>query len=362
MRADEHPQESKRLEELASYDILDTPQDVAFDDIVGLATRICEAPVGLISLVAEGRQWFKSEQGLGEPETDLDRSICAHAIQQSDIFEIPDTLKDERTLDNPICVGDPNLRFYAGAPLITSSGLPLGTLCILDYKPRTLTDLQKTTLRILADQVVARMEGKRALRLAEVQQKEVDHRVKNSLQSIASYARLLGLDAKEEETKLALSTLRSRIETVAALHEALYQSGTDSLIDLGNYLSRVTRLLQNNTPDNIRIKLDPVKARVHSRTATACAVILNEVVANAVKHAFPDGQDGEVTIRCERDADDYRLVCIDNGVGMDDEATPGLGLRIIDSAVNQLGGELERLTLDTGGHGIAITLPMTVDD
>ncbi len=128
--------EVERLEALARYEILDTPREPQFDDVARLAADIFEAPIAVVNLIAEGRQWFKAEVGIGADELPLDVSICAHAILQPGIFVVPDTTQDARFVRNPLVSGEPGLRFYAGALLETPEGLPLGTVCVLDTKPR----------------------------------------------------------------------------------------------------------------------------------------------------------------------------------------------------------------------------------
>lgn len=156
--------ESERLTALAAYDILDTPRERDFDDIAELASEVCGTPIAVVNLIGEGRQWFKAEIGLGVRETPLDTSFCAHAILQSDFMMIPDATKDSRFECNPLVTGEPGLRFYAGALLKTSDELPLGTLCVLDFKPRELTPLQERTLRVLARQVMKQLDLRQALR------------------------------------------------------------------------------------------------------------------------------------------------------------------------------------------------------
>src|SRR5918997_1341778 len=142
--------EEDRLAALRRYAILDTPCEPDFDDIVRLAAQACEAPVAVISLVDDRRQWFKAEIGLDVRETSLIESMCARAILQPGLFIVADASKDPRFDDNPVVKGKPYLRFYAGARLDTPEGLPLGALCILDTKPRQdLTDGQKFALEVL---------------------------------------------------------------------------------------------------------------------------------------------------------------------------------------------------------------------
>ncbi len=147
--------ESERLSALHALHILDTEPDPAFDQITELASELCDCPIALVSLVDEKRQWFKSRHGLQACETERDLSFCAHAILQNDIFEVPNALEDDRFADHPAVIGDPYVRFYAGAPLIGAQGHAFGTLCIVDTKPRQLTKRQRSVLQKLADQVNA---------------------------------------------------------------------------------------------------------------------------------------------------------------------------------------------------------------
>lgn len=156
--------EKKRLNVLWQYEVLDTVPEEVFDDLTELAARICEAPIALISLVDEKRQWFKSRVGTPVQETSRDISFCAHAIQQSDLFIVPDATKDPRFADNPLVKSDPKIRFYAGAPLITPDGYALGTLCVIDKVPRELRPDQKQALIILGRHVVSQLELRRRSR------------------------------------------------------------------------------------------------------------------------------------------------------------------------------------------------------
>lgn len=153
--------ESERLAALQRYHILDTPPDMEFDDLTALASQICEAPISLISLVDAHRQWFKSRRGVEGSETPRTVAFCAHAILQSDILIVPDTLTDERFVDNPLVTHEPHLRFYAGVPLVTSDNYALGTLCVADRVPRSLSPAQQASLQALARQVVAQLELRR---------------------------------------------------------------------------------------------------------------------------------------------------------------------------------------------------------
>ena len=164
--------EAKRLKVLWQYEVLDTVPEELFDDLTELAAQICEAPIALISLVDEKRQWFKSRVGITVSETSRDISFCAYAITQNDLFIVPDALRDERFAHSPLVTSDPKIRFYAGAPLITPDGHALGTLCVIDKVPRELRLEQKQALRTLARHVVSQLELRRRSReLATVREK-----------------------------------------------------------------------------------------------------------------------------------------------------------------------------------------------
>jgi GAF domain-containing protein len=199
MNAKTPQNEKRRLTVLWEYEVLDTIPEEVFDSLTELAARICEAPIALISLVDEKRQWFKSRVGTNVKETSRDVSFCAHAIQQTDLFIVPDATKDERFAQNPLVTSDPRIRFYAGAPLITPDGYALGTLCVIDKVPRELRPDQKQALTILARHVVSQLELRRRSReLAAVRQ-----------QSEASKCELENLRAQLTETKRELARVKS---------------------------------------------------------------------------------------------------------------------------------------------------------
>ncbi len=154
--------ERRRLDTLALYRVLDTASERVFDDLTELAATICEAPISLVSLVDESRQWFKSRHGVDVAETPRSEAFCAHAILEDDIMVVEDAAGDGRFLTNPLVTGDMHIRFYAGAPLKVASGDRVGTLCVIDRKPRTLSAVQRRALSVLRDAVVAQLELRRA--------------------------------------------------------------------------------------------------------------------------------------------------------------------------------------------------------
>ncbi|GAA3923523.1 LytTR family transcriptional regulator DNA-binding domain-containing protein [Hymenobacter algoricola] len=167
--------ETERLEALRNYQILDTPAETVFNDLVQLAAYICGTPASMVSMIDADRQWYKATTGLDRPESmPRDLSVCQYAMLAEDVVEIEDMAQNAFFRDNKLVTEDLKIRFYAGAPLITPEGLPLGTLCATDTVPHRLTEAQRGALRILAREVVAHLELRRARTQLELEQRKLE--------------------------------------------------------------------------------------------------------------------------------------------------------------------------------------------
>ncbi len=354
MLAPPHPRQPERLAALNSYEILDTDPEKPFDDIVALIARICDTEVALISLVDADRQWMKAEVGAGLHETPLEMSICSHVILQQEFVEIPDTRLDPRTVDNPVCGGAFNMRFYAGALLVSDNGLPLGTLCVLDGTPKRLTPLQRDAMRVMAAQVMTQLDLRRTLKRAEAMRHEVDHRVKNSLQAVSSLTRLQARALTSTEARDALDQVQRRVETVAALHDLLYRTDAGDMVDLRDYFANITEFIAASCPDNVTLVCEADSIRIRSDQAAALGVIMNEFATNSLKYAFADGRGGTLSMTARIGADGMAQVDLrDDGPGRDASAAPagtGIGMKIIETSVDQLGGSYVIHDGDSGMH------------
>ncbi|MGJ8641567.1 MAG: GAF domain-containing sensor histidine kinase [Opitutaceae bacterium] len=351
--------ESERLTALLQLKILDTPPEESYDKLTRLAASICDVPIALVSLVDEERQWFKSKVGLAVDETHRDYSFCAHCIQDRGMMEVPDAMEDSRFRDNPLVTGDPNIRFYAGVPLITKGGLPLGSLCVIDVRPRELTDLQRETLDVLSNQVSALLE----LRLANERLNEffriVSHDLRSPFNGLIGLTEILGAELE------ALSVAEVR-ELVSALH----QSSTEAFIMLEKLLDwskfeagdmlyapsevQVRELAENavgilaaslqEKDIEFSIEIDPSLSVFAD--ATMLATIIRNLASNALKFT-PEG--GQIRITAHQENAEHIWISVaDRGVGM---AAPLLEMiRSNTSSLSSCG------TIGEQGHGLGLQL------
>jgi anti-sigma regulatory factor (Ser/Thr protein kinase) len=290
--------EQARLGALRRYRILDTDPEAGFDDLTLLASHICNTPIALISLIDENRQWFKSQRGLdGVRETERSVAFCTHAIQQPTIMEVPDTREDERFRHNPFVTGQPHIRFYAGAPLVTPDGYALGTLCVVDTEPRRLSPDQMRALDALRHQVQAQLELR--LGLNELQH-ALDER-----------------DRAEVQQAALIAELRSSLEKVDKLVALMPFTSTCALnivvpaepASIPRVSEGVKQLLQGKGWQEEQIM--PVE------------LALDEALANAIRHGCKDDPTKQVQCIVSIDASGEVVIAVrDPGPGFEPSAVP----------------------------------------
>lgn len=317
MKTPNCPGEDSRLEALEQYGILDTPREEEFDQITHLARHICDTPVAIISLVTADRQWFKSRVGLDADESPLDVSICVHAILESDLLVVPDTTEDPRFSNSPLVIGDPYYRFYAGAQLRTPDGYALGTLCVLDTRPRQLTEHQLQALRMLADQVMHLLELRRTLnrqaqtttRLQQrieahhTNRRMVSHDLRSPLTAVHLAAQQLTIDPDEETTaQIARHVLKATEkmnilidELLGDTPESVITSDRCSPVHLVDEIIELFRLPAKNADIDLKVRIEEALSLVRCDPHRTFQV-LNNLVSNAIKFSSP-GATVTITVR-----------------------------------------------------------------
>jgi len=318
--------EQARLAALRRYRILDTDPEQAFDDLALLASQICGTPMATLTLVDENRQWFKSELGIGVRETARSIAFCAHAIKQPDIMEVPDARDDERFKDNPMVVGAPHIRFYAGAPLITPDGHALGTLCVADTQPRRLTADQRRALDALRRQAQAQLELRRNLDELETALAERDR-------------------AESEQAEL-IGELRGSLERV------------DKLSALMPYCSICEmNIVIPAEPASIPKVSEGVKQLLQGKgwsedDLMPIELALDEALANAIRHGCKNDPSKQVQCMVTSDAKGEVVIVVrDPGPGFDAAGVPnplegenvlkssGRGVFLINQLMDEVGFE-----------------------
>lgn len=371
-----HPQEHKRLEELLRYEVLDTEAESALDELTQLASAICGTSISLVSLVDQDRQWFKSKVGLDAEQTDREIAFCSHAILQEGVFEIPNATLDERFHDNPLVTGAPDIRFYAGAPLVTPSGMPIGTLCVIDSEPKKLTPQQEQALSILAKQVISQLE----LRLHNHQLQRMQQEQEQFFAVMAHDLRspfngILGLSKMMQQKASTLSPEKLAVMSNGILESSLkvYQLLDEMLQWSRNRLGAI-KIEKERVPmipvildttvfmeDSFRLKniniVEDVSENLIAYTdGNMCKTILRNLLANAIKFS-PVG--GTITIALTRDLERMYLSVTDQGPGLSEtikvnlfsnavksmvgshgEAGIGIGLRLCKDFAEQIDGQL----------------------
>ncbi len=332
--------EAERLEELDSFEILDTPPEKPFDVITSIAAQICGTPISFVSLIDEKRQWFKSKTGLEVSETSRDFSFCAHAINTPEqLMMVSDTTKDHRFFDNPFVESSPFIRFYAGAPLVSNAGYALGTLCVLDTKPNELNENQKTALQDLSNQVVNQLELRKSLASLQKRQQELErkteelsrfaHLVSHDLKSpLLGMVHLSEMILEECEGQLnsfgekGLALLKGKAMQAHNLVEGILQNALSDKqaneplkIQLDSFIEKVVEFC--SPPEDVQILIDIQISEVFLDVTILHQVIQN-LLSNAIK--YNDKEKAVVKITAYAEGETLRLSISDNGPGIPKES------------------------------------------
>ncbi|MFG1920909.1 ATP-binding protein [Cryptosporangium sp. NPDC048952] len=391
--------EEARLAVLRGHRILDTDAEPEFDDIALLAAEICGTPIALVSLVDDDRQWFKARFGTDAVQTCRDAAFCAHALEQSDVLEVRDASVDPRFADNPLVTGEPFIRFYAGAPLRVDRGVSLGTVCVIDHQPRSLSSSQRRALRALARHAGAEIElrsyarrtadvTRRVVELEELKNRiltTVSHELRTPLSSIRGYLELLLDDSDPLDPQTGrdfLAVMQRNAHRLTQLVDDMLLAtkvGTEGLevnrtpIDLTELVAAV---VAGSRPlaeaKGLAVMFDKPEPVIVGGSHRELSQALQHVLLNAIKFT----SDGAITVQIA-DRSAPTVIVTDTGSGIDDADLPrlfdpfyrtetaesaaiqgpGLGLTLVRAIVEAHGGEVDLRSRVGTGTSVALRFP-----
>jgi len=376
-----HKEELERLNSLRSYLVLDSESDKEIDCLTELASEICDTPISLVSLVDSDRQWFKSKVGLQASETSRDIAFCAHAIVQSEeMFIIEDATKDDRFFDNPLVVNAPLVIFYAGVVLKSDTNYPLGTLCVIDNKPRKLSDKQIRALKTIARQIMNLLNYKKVLRM----EKELRVQLSEKNRELESFAAIAAHDLKsplinimsiinlfsktyelqiEAKGRVMLDLIEKSAKRLSLMIDGLLQfSKIDGIsllkksnVNLSETITELTALIGNE--NNLKISLHSDFTTIETYPVMLDQILIN-LFTNSLKYSHT--KIAEIELYVSDNPSHYLFIVKDNGPGIDKKyqgaifnlfqtATNkdqfgnkgnGIGLAIVKKIIEKLGGKI----------------------
>lgn len=390
LKSDLPENERERLLALKEYELLDTEAEKDFDDIVALASFICQTPMASITLIDEHRQWFKSQVGLRDKETPRDVAFCSHAILKDEMFIVNDATKDNRFHDNPLVTGHPDIRFYAGIPLTTEEGYNLGTICVIDTKVRELTPEQNSALKILRNQVLKLFELRRKnqmlTQMHELHQRLlsiIGHDLRSPLNSIHGLVSLAEKGITADDFNEFVPRMRKMVDNTRDLLNNLLHWAKNHIegkftdnerLNLNAIVSDVIQtmsdtLKQKNNVVNISIAPD---VHIHANRNT-----FEFVLRNLVQNANKFTTNGTITLTGWVEADAVNISILDSGVGIPQERIDqiftwgkskstkgthgetgsGLGLPMVKEFISEMGGKISVKSVQGKGTTFLISLP-----
>lgn len=388
--------ENERIEALKSYNILDTIPEQEYDNLTLIASQICNTPISLVSLVDPKRQWFKSHHGLDATETPRDLAFCAHAINQpNEVLVVPDSRKDERFHDNPLVLGAPNVIFYAGAPLNTPDGYSLGTLCVIDNKPRNLRKDQIRALRALADQVVILLELRKRNAILEITNSKITdlnerlesfasrltHDLKAPVRSIQTLVQFLKEDYSNKLDIKGIDFLNRIDEKTNYLNTVIkgmlnYSKSENKDVQFEEFdfellIKEIESALKGESEFRVNLKTNKLKNIFQYKFGISCTI--QNLMSNSIK--FCNKDICEIDISIEEDDAHYLIEFSDNGPGIpqnkrlkvfnlfetlgttQNEST-GIGLATVKRILERLDSEITIVDRDDKKEGIKFLIKL----
>lgn len=385
--------EAARLAALESYQLAGTPPEKDFDELAELASKLCDVPMSAITLIDTAQQWLKAKVGLPDSVGPREEAFCAHTILQDEMMIVPDATKDKRFVNNPLVTGNPDIRFYAGMPLINEDGFKLGSLCVIDTKPRQLTETQKSYLTVLAKQVVQQMELRR-----KVSELERLNDANSKLMSVISHdlrsplGSLYGLLEMVERYGLTHDEFRNMIPDVKKGFVAANGLLTNLLEWASSQFSQgeakrapvFLRLLVDQVIKGNELLFEKKGNKVLNRVAVPTMVFVNDnmvkaIVRNLLLNANKFTSDGTLTISAEEKNGLMEVCVADTGAGMppdrlarlfswetrsstvgtQGEKGSGFGLQLCKEFAEKSGGRLWASSEEGKGSSFYFTLPVS---
>lgn len=343
--------EEGRINALKRYEILDTPPDGSFDRITSLASRLFNVPIAIVSLVDTDRIWFKSHHGLPEEQTDREPGLCASAILSDEVYHISNAIEDPRCLTNPLVAGEFGLRFYGAAPLKTKDGFNLGTLCVIDHKPRAFTKEEEKTLEELAAIVMDEMELRLAARKAVRVQSEIleiaAHDMKNPIINISMLAELIiQKDDKEIINKMA-SQVKNASDRMISIIDGLLESAfidagriklrmeAVSIAELATEVIAANQVLAKAKDQNLTLRIESKALAKADREKIR--EVLDNLISNAIK--FTD-KGKSITVTVKESFGKAYFEVKDEGQGLTDQDKEKLFKKFTRLSARPTGGEI----------------------
>lgn len=397
--------ETARLKELEKYNIMDTPPEQEYDDIAELASKICNTPISIVSFIDKDRQWYKAKKGISNSEVSRNIAFCDYAIKSHEVMVVKDAQQDERFKSHPFVTQDPNIRFYAGVPLTNSEGYNLGTICVIDMKPKVLTQEQEFALKVLGKQVIAQIELRKLVQTLEKANTEVSLKNTEFAKINDTNSKLLTIIAHDLKSPLAsLQSSLDMFDEKVLSHEEMIEvakyvkeklAKTNELLEnllnwaVSQFINKKIDLQRFNLSDLVNSVIKNSESQITAKSNKALnnidpgIEVLNErntikfVLRNLLINANKFTKNGEIKIEAEENENEIKISVSDTGSGMDKDqvvslfdwskrkSTPGtdgekgsgLGLQVCNDMIKKLDGKILVESQPGKGSKFTIVIP-----